>query len=68
MKLTVIRVYENQRTEEITTVSAEGQAIARASREAARGEGQIFVTWFRVRDGQKGYLNRDGYSPVGKAW
>lgn len=29
---------------------------------------QIFIEWFRSVDGQSGYLNRDGHSPVGKAW
>ena len=28
----------------------------------------VYIKWFRASDGQHGYLNRDGHSPVGKRW
>lgn len=29
---------------------------------------RVFVTFARHSDGQKGYLNPDGHSPVGRTW
>lgn len=30
---------------------------------------QIFITWFRAKDGQHGYYNSDGnHSIMGKSW
>jgi len=33
------------------------------------GDKQIFITWFRAKDGQHGYYNPDGnHSINGKSW
>lgn len=48
------------------------EAIEIAKKEANRSENskyQIYVTWFRSSDGQKGYLNPNGdHDITGKAW
>ena len=68
MKLTIDRVLESGEVEEIASTSNESEARKIASREARRRPGQVYISWFRSADGQRGYLNTDGHSPVGKPW
>lgn len=45
------------------------EAIEKAKEESQNGDYQVFVSWFRASDGQKGYLNRDlDNSITGSAW
>lgn len=68
MKYNIERNYEPGKQELITTTTSERTAISTAKSEAAKGQGQIYITWYRETDGNKGYLNRDGHSPIGQAW
>lgn len=45
------------------------EAIEKAKEESLNEDYQVFVSWFRVSDGQKGYLNRDLDNNItGSAW
>lgn len=45
------------------------EAIEKAKEESLNEEYQVFVSWLRASDGQKGYLNRDlDNSITGLAW
>ena len=55
------------------TRGADYTSLAKARWEAAHSAGnlfsdQVFIEFFRKSDGQRGYINRDGASPVGQAW
>jgi len=68
MKYTVELHTENDYPQEVQTVKGEAKARKLAHESARVLNGQVYVTWFRATDEQKGYLNRDGHNPVGKAW
>lgn len=45
------------------------EATEKAKYESLNEDYQVFVSWFRQSDGQKGYLNRDlDNSITGSAW
>ena len=45
------------------------QAIQQAKDFIMAGEEYVFITWFRKKDGQQGYLNPDGnHAITGRAW
>lgn len=45
------------------------EAIKKAKEESQNEDCQVFVSWFRSSDGQKGYLNRDlNHDITGVAW
>ncbi len=68
MKLTIERVEANGERREIGSTTSERRARQIARAQAQIGAGQVYITWYRASDGQHGYLNRDGHSPIGKAW
>ncbi|MBI2424187.1 MAG: hypothetical protein HYV27_15255 [Candidatus Hydrogenedentes bacterium] len=69
MKIKIVRVAAGGKSEilsECKTDNAARAAAITAAREYP--DDQIFAQWYRASDGQIGYLNTDGNSPVGKAW
>jgi len=68
MILTILRQQENLTEEIIGKTTSERKAKLVATEGAMDRNGRIFIRWFRPTDGQVGYLNRDGHSPVGIAW
>jgi len=70
MNYTVEITFEGMTTDEITGLT-KAQAIKTAKIKAAESgeEYQVFVSFFRPSDGQRGYLNRDGNHEItGTAW
>ena len=68
MKLNVIRITEQGQATLVASTESEARAKRLASAGAKKGQGQIYIEWDRASDGQQGYLNRGGHSPVGQAW
>ena len=68
MDMSIIRKMENGEVVEIARAKTEREATKVARREARGGIGQVYVMWYRESDGQHGYLNIDGHSPIGQAW
>ena len=70
MKYTVEVGYESFVGGYIIPNCSKKEAEKFAREEARKNPDQnVFVSWFRSSDGQKGYLNSDGnYEITGKAW
>ena len=69
MKVDVIAKRESGEETCLATDVAERVAVKLAAEQAGkRDDWQVYIRWYRQSDGQVGYRNRDGHSPVGRAW
>ncbi len=68
MTYTIERHTEHLAPVVILQTNSRSRAQTIAQRAAEKGQGQVYVSWFRPSDGQQGYLNQDGDNPVGKPW
>ena len=53
---------------DIIAVTTSRKAAVSEATNAATAGSQVFIETFRASDGQKGYLNPDGYSITGESW
>jgi hypothetical protein len=51
----------------VTEAMDEDEAAQLAEEEATE-PGEVYITWSRESDGQRGYLNRTEHSPIGEPW
>ena len=68
MKYNVLVEFEGQTVKESNGLS-KSEAIKKAELEAKDEDCKVFISWFRLSDGQRGYLNPDrDHSITGNAW
>jgi len=67
-RLTVV-VQDDLQAIKAVEVSDKEQAKETAERLAKEhNDKQVFIEYFRESDGQRGYINKDGFALTGKSW
>lgn len=66
---TVRRVSIDGHTLQELIFEEEKNAVELAEKLCAEPDGtMVFIEYWRSSDGQRGYLNRDGYAVTGRSW